>query len=77
MKLIIDLPELDYECAKQRWMMGYDAHKIDYYISKGTLLDRMTNGEVMITLCPNLNKEQLIWFFGEEWWNSPYQKGGE
>ena len=39
MKLIIDIPELDYECAKQRWMRGNDAHKMDYYISKGTPLD--------------------------------------
>lgn len=39
MKLIIDISELDYECAKQRWMMGNDAHKMDYYISKGIPLD--------------------------------------
>lgn len=39
MKLIIDIPELDYECAKQRWMRGNDAHKMDYYISNGTPLD--------------------------------------
>lgn len=39
MKLIIDIPEVDYECAKQRWMRGNDAHKMDYYISKGIPLD--------------------------------------
>lgn len=39
MKLIIDIPEVDYECAKQRWMSGNDAHKTDYYISKGIPLD--------------------------------------
>ena len=38
MKLIIDIPELDYECAKQR-MRAYSAHKMDYYISKGIPLD--------------------------------------
>ncbi len=55
MKLIIDIPEAEYECAKRRWMktndankMDYyklqwmkenDAHKMDYYISIGTPLD--------------------------------------
>lgn len=39
MKLIIDIPEVDYECAKQRWMSGNDAIKTDYYISKGIPLD--------------------------------------
>ncbi len=38
MKLIIDIPEVDYECAKQRWMRGNSAHMMDYYISKGTPL---------------------------------------
>ena len=38
MKLIIDIPELDYECAKQRLMKGI-AFKMDYYISKGIPLD--------------------------------------
>ena len=39
MKLIIDIPEVDYECAKQRWMRGNSAHQMDYYVSKGTPLD--------------------------------------
>ena len=39
MKLIIDIPELDYECAKQRWVKGNDTHQMDYYISKGIPLD--------------------------------------
>ena len=39
MKLIIDIPEVDYELAKQRWMKENDAHKMDYYISKGIPLD--------------------------------------
>ena len=39
MKLIIDIPEVDYECAKQRWMRENDAHKMDYYVSKGIPLD--------------------------------------
>lgn len=44
--------------------------------SKGEF-DGMTNGKVMMALFPNENKEKLIWFHGEEWWNAPYQKGGE
>lgn len=39
MKLIIDIPEIDYECAKTRWMVGTDPHMMDYYISKGIPLD--------------------------------------
>jgi len=38
-KLIIDIPELDYECAKQRWMRGGMVLEKDYCISKGTPLD--------------------------------------
>ena len=50
---------------------------LDELIAENKCFDGMTNGEAMMTLFPNENKEQLIWFHGEEWWNSPYQKGGE
>lgn len=39
MKLIIDIPEIDYELAKQRWMRGDSPHKMDYYVLKGIPLD--------------------------------------
>lgn len=44
MKLIIDIPEVDYECAKQRWMRGNSAHMMDYYISKGISFDDVKAG---------------------------------
>lgn len=31
-KLIIEIPKAEYECAKQRWMSENDAHKMDYYM---------------------------------------------
>ena len=31
-KLIIEIPKAEYECAKQRWMSEKDAHKMDYYM---------------------------------------------
>lgn len=43
MKLIIDIPEVDYECAKQRWMRGISAYKMDYYISNGIPFDFVIN----------------------------------
>ena len=39
MRLIIDIPEVDYELAKQRWMRGNSPHKMDYYVLKGIPLD--------------------------------------
>ena len=59
MKLIIDIPELDYECAKQRWMKGI-AFEMDYYISKGTPLDDVK---------AEIEKEENIWYHDCEPYN--------
>lgn len=59
MKLIIDIPELDYECAKQRWMRGNDAHQMDYYISKGVPFYGTTNGEVIQALFPEIELVEI------------------
>lgn len=39
--------------------------------------EEMTNGKIFMTLFPETNIEQAKWFFGMEWWDSPYKKGGE
>ena len=54
MKLIIDVPEVDYECAKHRWVTGVVC-EMDYNISKGIPFDDVT--KVMQKRMDNLHIE--------------------
>lgn len=56
MKVVIDIPELDYECAKQRWMRGNSAHQMDYYISNGIPLD-----DVLAEIKGEIKKDASKW----------------
>lgn len=90
MKLIIDIPEVDYNYAKQQVADGItNPYKI--WIANGTPIpDNATNGEVLDKLFPNLtygtNGEHYhVWSndgkctmnIHQDWWNAPYQKGGK
>lgn len=54
-------------------------------LSKNKCFDGMTNGEVIQTLFPNVSKYTNMLLenhsrnilFNDDWWNAPYQKGGE
>lgn len=80
MKLLIDIPEIEYNTRK---IMGYfsDNSKILEAVANGTPIDNATNGDVIkamfmpnrITRTDDVVREEYE--FDEVWWNAPYQKG--
>ena len=87
MKLIIDIPDKTYH----KIIDGtYDYGDMNIIIRNGTPLDDMTNGEVLQALFPYVKTEDTSFNMligtnldksyaplSREWWDSPYQKGGE
>ena len=72
MKLIIDIPDKDYEKLKD----GHIPFSILDVMQNGTPIpDNATNGEIIKALFPNEHDFETD--FDEEWWNSPYQKDGK
>ena len=83
MKLIIDIPELTYDrLLNEQHIPNMD---YEYLIIHGTPIpDNATNGQVIQTLFKPNRVERTgdyviveNYDFNEEWWNSPYQKGGK
>ena len=75
MKLLIDIPEIEYNTRK---IMGYfsDNFKILKAVANGTpISDNATNGDVIKALFPNEHDFETD--FDEYWWNAPYQKDGK
>ena len=90
MKLIIDIPEVDYNYAKQQVADGI-TNPFKIWIANGIpISDNATNGDVIKAMFPNIvveeqSKDLFIVFnmdfqgtpFYKTWWNAPYQKGGK
>ena len=73
MKLIIDIPEENYKLICSDGRPFLPSYK---WIKNGTpILDNSTNGDVIMAIFPNEHDFETD--FDEEWWNSPYQKGGK
>ena len=69
MKLIVDIPEVDYNYAKQQVADGI-TNPIKIFIASGTPIpDNATNGDVMKIMFPKIGVY-------DEWYDEPYQKGG-
>ena len=86
MRLIIDLPKRVYDVTKTMGnVIDADNEIVAEAIANGTSIpDNATNGQVIQTLFkPNrverANDDVIVanYDFNEEWWNSPYQKGGK
>ena len=90
MKLIIEIPEellseIDDE-NYQSIISWYDT-SLYYALQNGTPIDHATNGDVLISLYPNLKytiqNGRVITTIGVassfdlDWWNAPYQRGGK
>lgn len=74
------------DCARFNLCQYYDRRKGDSYICKYFHLTEtygMTNGEVIQTLFPDINvlydteDDSTTVYFPGDFWNKPYQKGGE
>ena len=91
MKLLIDIPEEEYERFKKNQKKEYSESMLDVnIIANGTPIpdDNATNGEVFgkIMDCMFMDnayiatdKHGYLHLRGvkEDWWNAPYQKGGK
>lgn len=82
MKLIIDIPKKIEEYIKDYIPIGAGDNVFCYpdeivrMIQNGTPIpDNATNGDVLKAIFPN--EYDFETDFDEEWWNSPYQKGGK
>lgn len=89
----MDAQFLCKDCARFNLCKYYDRRKEDSYICKYFHLTetyRMTNGEVIQALFPNLDNANDPGYFSKvrnmeghfiktdkEFWNAPYKKGGE
>ncbi|MBO7715262.1 MAG: hypothetical protein J6S85_16965 [Methanobrevibacter sp.] len=87
MKLIIDIPEVDYNYVKQQVADGI-TNPLKIFIASGTPVpDNATNGDMIKAIFPEseviLNEKNTIsWMYKGmikiyplDWWNAPYQKG--
>ena len=89
MKLIIDINEIAYKNATHIPSIDWNGNLlriVNDALQNGTPIpDNATNGEVIMALFPN---ERIgycedctdlgdIATFYDNWWNAPYQKGGE
>ena len=77
MKLIIDIPDKDYEKLKD----GHIPFSILDVMQNGTPIpDNATNGNSVIKIfCKGIvrisSRKNVSVEFNKNWWNSPYQKG--
>ena len=87
MKLIIDIPEDTHEriTRPDRLFTDDDINKVCWAVHNGTPIpDNATNGDVLKALFKPNRVERIDEYdvivenydFNEDWWNSPYQKGG-
>ena len=89
MKLIIDIPEDDYELV-QKYIYP---QRVFYELVHGTpISDNSTNGDIQKALYPNTSVlidevagivcyesdyDEFEMRCSLDWWNAPYQKGGK
>lgn len=81
MKLIIDIPDNEYNQICE--LRLHNRTFYDDAIRKGIPLEKITNGEVIKALFPNViiihnvrhNKREME--FSDEWWNMKYRKEQE
>lgn len=82
MKLIIEIPEEDYNYAKQQVADGI-TNPLKIFIANGTPIpDNATNGNSVIKIFSKgivriSSRKNVSVEFNKNWWNSPYQKGGK
>lgn len=70
MRLIIDIPEDDYELV-QKYIYP---QRVFYELTHGTPIpDNATNGDIIKTLFPQEGDFETD--FDTDWWNSPYKRG--
>lgn len=83
MKLIIDIPEEDYERFKKNQKKEYSDSMLDVnIIANGTpISENTTNGQVIQALFkPNrverTDDDVIVknYDFNEDWWNAPYKR---
>lgn len=87
MRILIDIPEYDYEHIREYYEKNDTVESTYSYIYHGTPIpDNATNGDVIKALFPtadiSLNDscfEGVVnkYGFDMKWWNAPYQKGGK
>ena len=86
MKVLIDIPEEEYERFKKNQKKEYSESMLDVnIIANGIPIpDNATNGQVIRTLFKSNRVERTDddvivenYDFSKKWWNSPYQKGGK
>ena len=83
MKVLIDMPEKEYNRIKGKTEVNYS----EMWIAEGTPLDDLTNGEVMMKMFPNHTifltgnfvlivdkNDKTVGSFDLDWWN---RKWGE
>lgn len=89
MKLIIDIPEEEYNHIKRT--NEYSIAHTGYIYDGTPIPDNATNGDVIKAMFPkayvdenryetpfiDVTYEGEVKSFSETWWNSPYQKGGK
>ena len=80
MKMICDVPDEVIKSVRMgTWCGSSVAEKM---IANGTPIpDNATNADVIRTLFPDGIPKDIVWTLqgdkGADWWNAPYQKGGE
>lgn len=89
MKLIIDIPENEYNNGTLANYFGCYSEKLDNVINNGVSSDEKTNGDMICALYPKIAIYNVfggdIWFkvdnayliCKESWWNSPYKEGNK
>lgn len=85
MKLIIDIPEEQYNIIKSDFLYNTFSAEMKIWglgaIRNGTPIpDNATNGDVIMAMFPNVDFVTDVFGgfnFPKWWWNSPYQKGGK
>jgi len=92
MQLVIDIPEVAYETCKavknvENEQDNFADLMLDAIANGTPIPDNATNGDVLISLYPNLKytiqNGRVVTTIGVassfdlDWWNSPYQKGGK
>lgn len=89
MRILIDIPEYDYERIREYYEKNDTVESTYSYIYHGTPIpDNATNGDVIKALFPNSDIEEHRTYMkivegdyllpcAYQWWNAPYQKGGK
>ena len=90
MKVIIDIPEDEYNIIKQFGDIAPNkTHSLAMEIANGEVIpDNATNGNVIKFIFPDLtslkfnhnillHSQNLIGSFSDNWWDSSYEKGDQ